>query len=588
MSPNDKLIRKTFIGIWMIHGTGVLLSIACVLIDAVFTGQFLGPEAVAAAGLVNPITLIVNMLMALIGSGLGIVCTRFMGMAKLDMVNKVFSVVMTVNLFISVFCTLLLFFAAPGIAGALGAKTGSPEIIQMTQDYLKGYALAIVPLSYSLGLSGLMILDNDRARGLLTMVATLLSDVLFDALNVTVFHGGMFGMALATALSQVVGCAVVFSHFLRKDRMLRFSSKGLDLRLMKDVLLSGVPNSVSVGSIAVKVMIFNEFMLTISTSVAVAGFSAANSLFTVVNSVCLGFYLTASSLVSFLFGEEDRNGIVKTLKIAVRMSMTIMFVISLALFIFSRGAARLLLDAQATEQIEFASRFIRMMALQYLFFVAAFPLSGVYQGAGKNTLNYIFVGLREGIIPVACSIGLGLAFGIKGFEAGLALSGLLTLLSCSIIPSIVNKRLSLKYDDVVLIDKDFGSKEDDLFEASMRSMEEVSAVSDEVIRFCRSRGKDKKLANNAALCIEEMAGNSITYGMEKGKKVNVDIRVICHPDSMVIRIRDDGAPFDPLTWYKLNNSDDPEVGLGIRLIMGLAKDVKYIPAMGLNSLMISL
>ena len=588
MSPNDKLIRKTFIGIWMIHGTGVLLSIACVLIDAVFTGQFLGPDAVAAAGLVNPVTLIVNMLMALIGSGLGIVCTRYMGRARLDMVNKVFSVVMTVNLFISVFCTLLLFFAAPGIANALGVKSGSPEIIKMTEDYLKGYALAIVPLSYALGLSGLMILDNDRGRGLLTMVVTLLSDVLFDALNVTVFHGGMFGMALATALSQVAGCAVVFSHFLRKDRMLRFSPKNLDLRLMKDVLLSGIPNSVSVGSIAVKVMIFNEFMLTISTSVAVAGFSAANSLFTVVNSVCLGFYLTASSLVSFLFGEEDRNGIVKTLKIAVRMSMTIMFVISVVLYVFAGGAAGFLLGADAAEQTEFAVSFIRMMSLQYLFFVAAFPLSGVYQGAGRNTLNYIFVALREGILPVACSIGLGLAFGIKGFEAGLALSGLLTLISCSVIPSIVNKRLSLKYDDVVLIDKDFGSKEYDLLEASMRSLEEVTAVSAEVNRFCKERGKDKKLAYNAALCIEEMAGNSISHGLERGKKVNVDIRVICHPDSMIIRIRDDGAPFDPLAWYKMNDSSDPESGLGIRIIMGLAKDVKYIPAMGLNSLMISL
>lgn len=588
MNPNDKLIRKTFIGIWMIHGTGVLLSIACVLIDAVFTGQFLGPEAVAAAGLVNPITLIVNMLMALIGSGLGIVCTRYMGMAKLDMVNKVFSVVMTVNLFISVSCTLILFFMAPGIANALGAKTGSPEIIKMTEDYLKGYALAIVPLSYSLGLSGLMILDNDRGRGLLTMVATLLSDVLFDALNVTVFHGGMFGMAVATALSQVVGCTVVFSHFLRKDRMLRFSPKGLDLRLMKDVLLSGVPNSVSVGSIAVKVMIFNAFLLSISTSVAVAGFSAANSLFTVVNSICLGFYLTASSLASFLFGEEDRKGIVKTLRIAVRISMTMMFVISVVLYIFAERTARMLLDAEAFEQIEFASRFIRMMAVQYLFFVAAFPLSGIYQGVGKNALNYVFVALREGVIPVACSLGLGMAFGIGGFEWGLALSGLLTLISCSLIPTILNKRLSIKYDDVVLIDKDFGSKEEDLFEASMRSMEEVSSVSAQVMEFCKERGKDHKVAFNTALCIEEMAGNSITYGIKKGKNVNVDIRVICHPDSMVIRIRDDGAPFDPLAWYELNNSDDPETGLGIRLILGLAKDVKYIPAMGLNSLMISL
>ena len=62
MNTSDRLIRKTYIGIWLINGTSILLGIACVLIDAVFTGQFLGASAVAAAGLVNPITLLVNII----------------------------------------------------------------------------------------------------------------------------------------------------------------------------------------------------------------------------------------------------------------------------------------------------------------------------------------------------------------------------------------------------------------------------------------------------------------------------------------------------------------------------------------------
>ncbi len=56
----------------------------------------------------------------------------------------------------------------------------------------------------------------------------------------------------------------------------------------------------------------------------------------------------------------------------------------------------------------------------------------------------------------------------------------------------------------------------------------------------------------------------------------------------MIRIRDNGRPFDPVEWYEKNHPEDPASGLGIRIIMKLAKDVKYIPAMGLNNLMITM
>ena len=51
---------------------------------------------------------------------------------------------------------------------------------------------------------------------------------------------------------------------------------------------------------------------------------------------------------------------------------------------------------------------------------------------------------------------------------------------------------------------------------------------------------------------------------------------------------DDGRPFDPVKWLELNHPDDPLKGAGIRIVVGMAKEVRYMPAMGLNNLLIIL
>ena len=46
--------------------------------------------------------------------------------------------------------------------------------------------------------------------------------------------------------------------------------------------------------------------------------------------------------------------------------------------------------------------------------------------------------------------------------------------------------------------------------------------------------------------------------------------------------------FDPTEWLKVNDEDDPEKNIGIRMISGMAKDVKYLSTMELNNLTITL
>ena len=588
MNTSDRLIRKTYIGIWLINGTSILLGIACVLIDAVFTGQFLGASAVAAAGLVNPITLLVNIIGALMGPGLAIVCTRYLGRADKAMVNRVFSTVMICEFTIAALVGVVLFTTCRMIAGALGAGADNPAIIDMSADYLKGFAFAVVPMVMDVALSGLMVLDNDRGRGVASMLTILIGDVVFDYLNAAVIHGGMFGMAIATALSQVVGLLVVLTHFFRKDRILHFKFEKPDFKLLKEVALGGVPNAVSMGSNAVRGLTFNAFLLSFSGEVAVAAFGATNSLFSIINAVSIGIFNSCATLSSFLHGEEDRHGIVKTLRISTVIASTLFTLVCGFMLLFSPLAARGFLDATATDELSMASVFIRYMAVMYLLTATSYPLSGLYQGIGRRRLNYLFVGLRECILPIACTMGLGLTLGVQGFEWGLILTGIVMLLCCFIIPSLIRHKASFTLKDRALLPDDFGPSEDELYECSVNTLAKVVEASEQIMAFCKNKGLDYKLSYYSALFVEEMAGNSISYGHKNSHKVNVDIRVICKGDSLTIRIRDDGAPFDPVKWYEKNNSEDRSSGIGIRIITGLAKDLRYIPAMGLNNLMMKL
>ncbi len=286
--------------------------------------------------------------------------------------------------------------------------------------------------------------------GIAGMVAVLITDFLFDYLNVAVFHGGMMGMAFATALSYFVGFVVLLTHFTKKDRILRFSSSKLDLKEVKGVLLCSVTSSINLGSMAVRGICFNAFLLAGSGTVAVAAISGANSLFSIVNAVLLGTLTTTSALVSMLFGEEDRNGIVKAARFSNKFVLIFMGGLMAVMFIFAGIFARGFLDPTATEEIAASSVFIRFMAVQNLLQAITFSQCGVYQGTNKNMLSNIITLLREAALPIAICLVLGNIYGLTGFEYGLVISGIFSLLSCFVIPSIVGRKPAIHTEDRIL------------------------------------------------------------------------------------------------------------------------------------------
>ena len=61
MKQDNQLIKKMLNGILITNVISVVSGIGCVMIDAIVTGQFLGTDAVAAAGLIQPVVMLINL-----------------------------------------------------------------------------------------------------------------------------------------------------------------------------------------------------------------------------------------------------------------------------------------------------------------------------------------------------------------------------------------------------------------------------------------------------------------------------------------------------------------------------------------------
>ena len=160
-----------------------------------------------------------------------------------------------------------------------------------------------------------------------------------------------------------------------------------------------------------------------------------------------------------------------------------------------------------------------------------------------------------------------------------------TLFVILIIVFVKNKKISISAEALALLPKDFGAADEDCMEAIVLSKNDSVEVSRQAYDFCLSKNDTKKNSMLISLCIEEMVNNIVDHGFTKdNKQHSVEIRLIWKKDTRVIRIRDNCRDFDPIEYMNLHSDDDPSSHIGIRLVMKMVKDAKYVNSIGLNNL----
>ncbi len=555
----------------------------CLLIDNVMIGQFLGEECIAAYGLANPLLLAVGAVASLLSAGVQVVCSRALGKGDQEGANGGYSSAIAVAGIVSFAAMALVIPFRSFFARILGAGS-SGELFEQTRGYLAGFsigapatmgALILVPFLQMAGKSGLLIA---------AVLGMTVADVALDLLNVLVFHGGMFGMGLASAISYYVALLVGGSYFAAPKSAFRFSRRAVKKKTVVELFQAGIPAGFNMISSVILMFIMNRLVGGLAGSAAVAAYAVSSSLGGAANCVTTGIGGVSLTLSSIFYHEEDGSSLKKLLAVLWRYGAALSLGMGLLVIAFAPALVSLFIPAAGK------TRDMAVLGLR-LFTVGMIPSSlnaavkNAWQACGRTRLMEIFCLLEGAGFPALAAFVMSRFLGTTGAWLGFGIGEILASVFILILVRRKTGKTAWQDGAALLPEKNFGAPADQQLEMNLRSMQEVSDAARKAEQFCLSHGQDARISNHIALCIEEMAGNTIQHGFTMDQKEHhLSILIMHKPDLWILRFRDDCGAFDPLHYVPTEGKD----ALGIRLVTGMVNDARYTYSMNMNNLVLKL
>ena len=602
-TENSELIKRTF-GKYLAMSILITLSATLgMMIDNVIAGNLLGSGAVAAIGMSLSVFMLFSGCAGILETGAVALCARALGNRDADRVNVLFSVSLAAALAVGAA------LSAGGVAGAdalatmLGAASG--ELHADTAAYLSGIcsgAFAIVLLQLLMGFTRL---DNAPQLGIVAIVGMSVCDVVFNLVAVCVLDLGLRGMGLATALAYCVAVGICCTHFLSKGNTLHLVNPVPHVGQLAGVLKTGLPDSLTRATVMVRTFTFNWLLLTVASAGAVAALSMLSSVNSFASSVTIGVGQTATLLCGIFFGEEDRGALKATLRTGMRMGLVLSCALCAVVFVFAPqvvGLFGLEGDAEAFGVVAVRA-FILCVPIDLInqLFV------NYYQGTGNvRAASAIAVG-QSGLFAVLFALGTVWFWGATAVWTSFLVGEAVTLALQLVVASVLWKRGAAKRaadaapeavadarERAGLLDKMMYLPE--TFQQDWRAwrafscepdIASVAACSQQVAAWCEAQGIDGRRSYLVPLAVEEMAANAVEHGFAKTKHPAIDVKLILKRDgTLVLRMRDNGAPFNPMDLDL--SAADPCSAVGIRMLRQGVREVEYQNTVGLNNVVVTL
>lgn len=608
-TENSELIKRAF-GKYLAMSILITLSATLgMMIDNVIAGNLLGSGAVAAIGMSLSVFMLFSGCAGILETGAVALCARALGNRDADRVNVLFSVSLAAALAVGAA------LSAGGVAGAdalatmLGAASG--ELHADTAAYLSGIcsgAFAIVLLQLLMGFTRL---DNAPQLGIVAIVGMSVCDVIFNLVAVCVLDLGLRGMGLATALAYCVAVGICCTHFLSKGNTLHLVNPVPHVGQLAGVLKTGLPDSLTRATVMVRTFTFNWLLLTVASAGAVAALSMLSSVNSFASSVTIGVGQTATLLCGIFFGGEDRGALKATLRTGMRMGLVLSCALCAAVFAFAPqvvGLFGLEGDAEAFGVVAVRA-FILCVPIDLInqLFV------NYYQGTGNvRAASAIAVG-QSGLFAVLFALGTVWFWGATAVWTSFLVGEAVTLALQLVVASVLWKRRAAKAGGAdaagalaaglpapagavraSLLDKMMYLPEsfqvdwlaDQAFSCKP-NIESVVECSQQVAAWCEAQGIDGRRCYLVPLAVEEMAANAVEHGFAKTKHPAIDVKLILKRDgTLVLRMRDNGAPFNPMDLDL--SAADPCSAVGIRMLRQGVKGVEYQNTVGLNNVVVTL
>jgi Na+-driven multidrug efflux pump/anti-sigma regulatory factor (Ser/Thr protein kinase) len=557
---------------------GIMMAMALQLgniVDTILVGNLLGTDAMSAISLAVPVDTILQIPGYCLGVGGSIAVGILLGKRLVKKASQVFSWTFYITAAFGIFFAACAFFLARPIANALAS---SSSLAPLVHDYIFVNMLGAPIVGVGLLMVNYMGVENHPQLASAYLIISNVVNLVLDFILLKFTPLGTYGAALSTVLGYFVGM-VVFIFYVRSPKRMIGFCRVKSFKLLKSAIVSAAPMFIFMVMAFVKSLCMNLIIINFIGDDGMAIYTVCENVLLIVEMFSAGIIGIIPNMVGILYGEKDYANI----RLICRKVLLYTAVVSAVLFVIILSLTRFVTVMFGVTEAGLLSETVPVLRL----FILCLPgyvwnkfLISYYECIEQSKQASIITFLQNGIIVIpAALIGVLVDMNVGGNGLiGLSLSYVVSEILTAFC-AFVYRKIKYRKCDVLIIPK---RNPDTCLDLTIKAdMNEVPTLLKEVKNFCLENNVESGKANLITVATEEMIVNCIEYG---GKSSHwIDLSVILCEDNYMLRIRDNGVPFNPAEY----ENDDEEFDIhGIELLKKVSSKINYIRSIDLNNTII--
>ncbi len=286
------------------------------IIDGIFIGQGVGPEAIMGLALTSPLMSLTAAFGAMVGVGAATLMSVKLGQKDYATAQKILGNVVIMNLSLGIVLGMLLLVFINPILRFFGA---SDVTLPYARSFMSIILVGNVVTHMYLGLNAMLRSTNRPQKAMFATFGTVLLNCLFAPLFIFVLDWGIRGAACATILAQLCMLMWQIKLFSNKADLihLRRDIIKLDMKIVKEALLVGLPQFLINLCACMVAALMTRSLTTYGGDVAVGAFGICNRLILFIVMVVIGLNQGMQPIAGYNFGAKRYDRVMSVLKRAL-------------------------------------------------------------------------------------------------------------------------------------------------------------------------------------------------------------------------------------------------------------------------------
>lgn len=323
------------------------------MVDSIVVGQFVGKNALAAVGGCGAAYNLIIALVTGFSTAASVLLAQAYGSGEREQVQKSFATSIAMIMATGVALMAVGLFSAEGLLYLLGTPS---DVLPDATVYLRTICAGVLATSLYNAMSSCLRAVGDSVTPLVALVMASLLNVALDLLFVVSFGMGVFGVAIATVISQLISGIYCLVYALCRTEAFRFRRKELDGSLfldraiIREVFRIGIPAALSSAIVIISAM-FMQRAVNQFGSDAAAAYAAGNRTEQIFMCLSFSIGMAIGTFCGQNIGAREYERVKEGMRCGYRINMIYTVVMGVIMFFFAPQVIEIFTNSRQVVEI---------------------------------------------------------------------------------------------------------------------------------------------------------------------------------------------------------------------------------------------